>query len=282
MKTVKSKQVVVFAIFLALAAVAFSLLSDGQRSIENDASSAAPSSLDSANESVDAVRSQAMRPFINVANQAASRETSSALLQALGTSLSENAVSALDSEIDMRFADFLANLAGTPQRKEVIRQEIAAAYSDILAFGVALQRGDISPAEAEAHRDPNYVLNQLASVLTSEELTELETEMETEARQRFQSTYAPQLEVIGVELTEAGQETLLETLFTETYLLINRNGLGTAANLNSGFQLQLDAIENARDSLRVSMTPAEFEQAEAFLSEQERGLLGAQTIFSNN
>jgi len=86
--------------------------------------------------------------------------------------------------------------------------------------------------------------------------------------------------LIGVELSVDNKEKLLETLFIETYLLVNNDGLGTSIDLESGFQRQLDAIVNTRDSLRLSMTPQQFEQADAFLSEQEQGLLGAQTIFS--
>lgn len=284
MKIAKSQLLVIVAVLIAFAAVVLAVLSAAQQDAEGDSGAANidESVMRSGSEGRGVLPSPANRRPLAGAGQAATREPTSVLLQSLGTTLNANAAVSLESEVELRFRGYLGSLAGSPQRIDAIRQELIAAYVDILAFGIALQQGDIAPAEAEARTDPNYVLNQLAEILTSEELTELETFMETAARERFQSTYSPQLELIGVELNTDNKERLLETLFTETYLLVNSNGLGTVSDLVSGFQRQLDAIENTRDSLRVSMTPEQFEQANAFLSEQERGLLGAQAIFSKN
>ena len=106
--------------------------------------------------------------------------------------------------------------------------------------------------------------------------------MEEGARQRFKTTYSPQLELIGVELDAQNKERLLEALFTETYLRVNSDGLGAPANLEAGLQRQLDAIESARESMRRALSTEQFQQADLFLIEQEQGLLGAQTIFSTH
>jgi len=286
-KIIKSQLVVAVAVLMVFAAVWMAFLSPAQQGVQSEfdtasvGQSAIRSSLSSRADR--AVSKPSLdRYSIVSAGRAATRETTAALLQSLGTTLNASAEESLRLEIDIRFTDFIAGLNGSPQRIEAIRQEFIAAYTDILAFGIALAQGDIAPAEAESRTDPNYVVNQMAVLLTSEELTELETFMESEARQRFQSTYSPQLDVIGVELSVDNRAALLETLFMETYLLVNRDGLGTSSDLVSGFQRQLEAIENTRDSLRVSMTPAQFTEANAFLSEQEQGLLGAQTIFFRN
>lgn len=284
MKIVKSQLVVAVGVLIACAAVLLALLSAAQQDSESESSAAniEQPALRSSSEGRDASRSPEGRRSISGARSATALEPTSSVLQTLGTTLTPTTEAALQLETDSRFAEFLAGLNGSPQRIEEVRQALIAAYADILAFGVALQQGDIAAAEAEARTDPNYVLNQLADLLTPEELTGLETFMEADARQRFESTYSPQLEVIGVELSVDNRERLLETLFTETYLLVNSDGLGMPSDLVSGFQRQLDAIENTRVSLRLSMTPEQFEQADGFLSEQERGLLGAQTIFSTN
>lgn len=284
MKIVRFQLVVAVAVLIAFAAVLLALLSSAQQGAQNDSGTTTvdQSVIRSGSEDRNAPRSPADRDSSVGVGQTGTRETTSALLQSLGTTLNASAQESLELETDIRFANYLEDLSGSPQRLDAIREELIAAYADILAFGIAVQQGDIAPDEAEARTDPNYVLNQLAGLLTSEELTQLETYMESEARQRFQSTYSPQLELIGVELSADNQTTLLETLFTETYLLVNRDGLGTGSDLVSGFQRQLDAIENTRDSLRVSMSSEQFEEANAFLGEQERGLQSAQTIFSRN
>ncbi|MBL4573355.1 MAG: hypothetical protein JKY86_09825 [Gammaproteobacteria bacterium] len=284
MKIIKSQWGVAVAVLMAFGAVLLALLSSAQQGVQSEfeTASVGQSAIRSSLKNRAVSRSPTGRYPIVSAGQAATRETTAALLQSLGITLNASAEESLQLEIDIRFTDFLAGLNGSPQRIEAIRQEFIAAYTDILAFGIALAQRDITPAEAEARTDPNYVVNQMAGLLTSEEMTELETLMESEARQRFHSTYSPQLDVIGVELSVDNRASLLETLFMETYLLVNRDGLGTTSDLVSGFQRQLEAIENTRDSLRVSMTPEQFTEANAFLSEQEQGLLGAQTIFFKN
>lgn len=281
MKIAKSQLVVLLAVLIAFAAV---LLASSRQTPENltSATSDEETTQGIAIENRDAPRSVASRDFLAGPGRAAIPEPAAALLRSLGTTLSATTVGALELEIDIRFTDFLAGLDGSPQRIEDIRQALIAAYADILAFGVALQQGSITPAEAESRADPNYVLNQLAELLGPEEVIELETYLEADARRRFLTTYEPQLELISGQLSLENREALLETLFTETYLLENNNGIGAASNLESGFQRQLEAISNTRDSLRSTMTPEQFTQANAFLDEQEQGLLGAQTIFSPN
>lgn len=203
-------------------------------------------------------------------------------IASLGADPSVAAMGSLHSEVANRFANYLASLAGSADRIAELRSHLTAAYADILAFGVAIEQGLISEEEAAARADANYVLNQMAAHLTPIELTALETFMEDEARERFQSSYAPQLEVVGVELGSEDRRNLLETFFMETYLLVNANGLGAASSLASGFQRQIEAIENTRIALGASMTAEQFQQAQKFLDEQERGLQGALTIFGAN
>lgn len=288
MKTAKSQMVIILAVLIAFAAVLLALLSSRGQSSEGGsvvaAFSGAPTRSSSEHRDEDRAASASLinrRPTTE-ARLAKTIQPTTQLLQSLGTTVNTNAKTSLETETDIRFSDFLAGLSGSPQRVDEIRQQLITAYADILAFGIALQEGDIGPAEAESRADPNYVLNQVAELLTAQELTELETYMEADARERFQSTYEPQLELIGVELSGESKDRLIETLFTQTYLLVSSDGIGASSDLESRFQRQLEAIARTRDSLRVSMTPEQFEQANKFLSEQELGLLGAQTIFSVN
>ncbi len=212
--------------------------------------------------------------------QRRTHESISAFLAARAPALSDETLASVEAEVDTRFEAYLHSLDIPDQRREQLRSRLIAAYGDILAFGAGVQRGDITAAEAASRTDPNYVVNQLAEVLSAGELTALGTYLEEEARQRFQNVYAPQLEVVATGMDGAGRAQLLETLFTETYLLVNENGIGTAANLELSFQRQLDAIRNTRQSLRASLSPQQFAQANLFLTEQEKGLQGAQTIFA--
>ncbi len=283
MKTNNSQRVVISAVVLAFAVVLYALVIANQKPAENAAQAARFEQA--AERSAEQGRSDA-RPLAarssSASDGAFTAQPTAALLQSLGTQLHANTQEALQAETALRFTDFLNGLDGSSERIDAIREALIGAYADILAFGVALQQGDIAPAEAAARADPNYVLNQLAGLLSSEELTELETFMESEARESFLSTYSPQLELLDVQLSAEIQDRLLETLFTETYLLVNSNGIGAPSDLVLGFQRQLDAIANTRDSLRASLSTEQFDQADAFLAEQERGLLGAQIIFSTN
>ncbi|GJM13529.1 MAG: hypothetical protein DHS20C12_19320 [Pseudohongiella sp.] len=284
MQRLKSQIVLVLVGVTVLAAVLLSLWGDDERgsATESMATSMATSAIVPSIEEGAASPSPSSRRAGVASPQSASLEPTSERLQSLGTTLNANAVESLRLETDIRFEEFLEGLSGSGQRIAEIQQQIVDAYADILAFGVALQEGSIGPAEAEARADPNYVVNQLAQLLTSEELTELESFLEEDAREQFLSVYSPQIEVMGVDLNGDNKEILLETLFLETYLQVNRNGLGAASDLESSLQRQLQALESARDNLRASLSADQFEAANIFLREQEQGLLGAQTIFSTN
>ncbi len=182
---------------------------------------------------------------------------------------------AIDDQVATRLGEFIDNLSGDDERRDIVRQALAEAYAKA-ATSTATQN-----LTAGSIRDSNFIVNSLEAVLDSNELTQLESYLEDSSREAFLQTYSPQLELVSPQLNADDKQFLLDTLFTETYAATSPDGNATGQT-SDFIAAQLEAIRLTRDSIKGALSEAEFELANEFLSEQEAGLKTAMDIFGSN
>lgn len=183
---------------------------------------------------------------------------------------------AIRSEVDNKFRAFIDSVAMDSEHRLQLTEAFTKNYTELAKIAAN------EDSSSSALQDANYVVNQMAAYLSSDELAELETFLEDSARQGYEEKWLPQLDSLSSGLSSDNKQQILETLFSETYATTNPNGTDVAANAQEFLNKQLQAIENARLTLKTTLTQAQFELANQFLVEQEMGLHSAAVIFGSN
>ena len=180
-------------------------------------------------------------------------------------------------EISNEFSSYLAEFSSA--RQSSIRDLLVEAYTDIQLVALAAETGTLSDSDLDNLSNPNYVLDTMQALLSAQELTHLENYLETRARNRFDLANASAVDALASELSRENREALLDTLFTQNYLILSPDGIGAKANLGLRADMQLRAISETRKSLQATLSEEQFAMAENFLAAQETAIAGMGIIF---
>ncbi|MDA0687990.1 MAG: hypothetical protein O2948_05020 [Proteobacteria bacterium] len=189
-------------------------------------------------------------------------------------SLSGQLEQSISREVSEEFAAFFETLDAPVARQQMLTEALETAYSEIHLLAAAMERGEISEEDASSLQNPNHVLDSLAPLLDSDELTLLETTLESRARSDFDLASVSQLELEIPELGDADRRLVLDTLFYETYALTSPDGLAMGGVVDK-LESQLRALDNAYFSLSGSLPEQEMAAVAAFLEEKRRALAAA-------
>jgi hypothetical protein len=193
-------------------------------------------------------------------------------------SLSGELEQSISREVSEEFAAFFETLDAPVARQQTLTEALETAYSEIHLLAAAMERGEISEEDASSLQNPKHVLDSLAPLLDSDELTLLETTLESRARSDFDLASVSQLELEIPELGDADRRLVLDTLFYETYALTSPDGLAMGGVVDK-LESQLRALDNAYLSLSGSLPEQEMAAVAAFLEEKRRALAAAAIIF---
>lgn len=193
-------------------------------------------------------------------------------------SLSGQLEQSISREVSEEFAAFFETLDAPVARQQTLTEALETAYSEIHLLAAAMERGEISEEDASSLQNPNHVLDSLAQLLDSDELTLFETTLESRARSDFDLASVSQLELEIPELGDADCRLVLDTLFYETYALTSPDGLAMGGVVDK-LESQLRALDNAYFSLSGSLPEQEMAAVAAFLEEKRRALAAAAIIF---
>lgn len=193
-------------------------------------------------------------------------------------SLSGQLEQSISREVSEEFAAFFETLDAPVARQQTLTEALETAYSEIHLLAAAMERGEISEEDASSLQNPNHVLDSLAQLLDSDELTLFETTLESRARSDFDLASVSQLELEIPELGDADRRLVLDTLFYETYALTSPDGLAMGGVVDK-LESQLRALDNAYFSLSGSLPEQEMAAVAAFLEEKRRALAAAAIIF---
>lgn len=200
------------------------------------------------------------------------------LLDSLSVSLNPALESAIADEVEKEFATFLVALDVDSARHRLLTAALSSAYSEIRLVEAAMMQGEISGEDIARLRNPNHVLDSLAPLLDSDELTLLETTLENRARGDFDLASVSQLEAEIPELDAADRKRVLDTLFQETYALTSPDGLAMGGVVDQ-LELQMQALDNAQLILSGSLPQSEMDAVSGFLEAKRRALAAAAIIF---
>lgn len=200
------------------------------------------------------------------------------LLDSLSVSLNPALESATADEVEKEFATFLVALDVDSARHRLLTAALSSAYSEIRLVEAAMMQGEISREDIARLRNPNHVLDSLAPLLDSDELTLLETTLENRARGDFDLASVSQLEAEIPELDAADRKRVLDTLFHETYALTSPDGLAMGGVVDQ-LELQMQALDNAQLILSGSLPQSEMNAVSGFLEAKRRALAAAAIIF---
>lgn len=184
----------------------------------------------------------------------------------------------ISREVSEEFAAFFEAIDTPVSRQQTLTAALETAYSEIHLLAAAMERGEISEADANRLRNPNHVLDSLAPLLDSDELTLLETTLESRARSDFELASVSQLEVEIPELDDSDRKLVLDTLFYETYALTSPDGLAMGGVVDR-MESQLQALDNAQLVLSGSLPEQEMVAVAGYLEEKRRALAAATIIF---
>lgn len=173
---------------------------------------------------------------------------------------------ALATQVSNQVSGFVEGLVYDEDRRAELMEAFSQAYKDAAALGAS--RNSLNTQS----QDPNFVVNSMAKILESEELSELELYLENTSKQQFLETVVPQVEIISASLPTELKQQLLDSYFAQHYAATNPHG-SLAPQSSAGFlKAQLDAVRATRTQLQNSLPKSEFELANQFLNEQEAGL----------
>ncbi len=173
----------------------------------------------------------------------------------------------IQDEVSNDFSEFLRSYS-KPEADQLLAV-LTRSYAEINLVAGAIARGELSDEQIEILRDPQYVLSSMQRYLSAVELGKLEAAMEARSRDRFEFSMRPALETAVSSMSENTQTRLMDRLFSETYLRLNPDGMGTDAGMSTRADLQLQAIRATREHLMTDLSPQEFSQANEFLAQQE-------------
>jgi len=238
-------------------------------------SSQVESSFTSSSSSIERMNSQ---PSTLGAPRTNRQQLEDEILHSLSGTVTNQVKNAVKREVENEFSAFLEMLDVDSGRRQSVMEALISAYTEIRMVQGAMQKALISEDAILGLRNPNHVLDRLASHLESDQLNVLEDTLERKSRINFDLASRSQLEASLPQLTNADRELVMDTLFYETYALTSPDGLAMGGMVDH-LESQLKALDNAATILSGSMHQQKMEDVSAFLDEKRRALAATAIIF---
>lgn len=177
----------------------------------------------------------------------------------------------------VRYGGFVDSLAVGTERRAEIDSAITAVYIERTRASRDRSSGRASAVDLEAIASAAYLREQLAALMTAEELAEFDRYEATFQQRQLRNNFTLQLSRVAGGLTEANREIVLEVLMQhmgagqERVQASNRDAVDES-------QRQLQALMNARMEIAGRLDEAQLREAEKFLGQILSGLLTTQSM----
>jgi hypothetical protein len=184
-------------------------------------------------------------------------------------------------QVDVQFGEFLASLGTQPAKRDAVEQALGRVISERLELSNRVATGAGNVAALETLSSYAYLRGQLAPLLDSSELAQLDEEQGAIAQRNLRRNYGEQLAQAAPDLTESNREMVLDNL---VQAMLFRRDEAQARNQLAPDEIvnqQIMSLGEARNVILEQLSGSELEQVNAFLNQLRSNLLLNQSMYNS-
>lgn len=185
----------------------------------------------------------------------------------MGNRSLEQQQSSARSLVAMSYNEFLSQLDIDEDRENRIRELLTSLQMEQNQAARDRADGDIDTSTFTEIFSTQYMLNQLASLLTEEEQEIFSEYREILPQRQERKRYSSQVVMMAPSLTESNREFLLDSMMDN--MSVYGENLRSVSTASSYFDRQLEGIERVRENISEQFSEAQLRAAKYFLDQQQ-------------
>lgn len=180
-------------------------------------------------------------------------------------------------QADVRYGEFVENLAISASEKSRVAEVIAAVFVERIQISKARATGSAGAADLERVGSTAYLREKLSEVLNSEQLLAYDGYEAGFQELQMRNTFALDISRYSPGLTEASRELVLESLMKHLGANL-RDNMNTNANAVTETRRQLMALGDARNEILQQLNEAQGFEAEKVLTRIRSAMVQSQSM----
>ena len=175
-------------------------------------------------------------------------------------------------QMDIQFGAFLLGLSGDAQRRSGIEAALLQVLTTRVEMSAAAASGGVTRAQLQAVTDPGYLREQMAPLLSSDELAVLDGLGGAPSDEQMKQDYVAELRRSAPGLSAENRELVLDTLVR--HLRADAAGPAELAQLSVDdlVRRQMQSVMRAGQELQTKITGGQLEQVMGFLNQLQTNL----------
>ncbi len=219
---------------------------------------------------------ESIRQELQTEMRSQSQETfSSVIARAIGPTISQQIIR---QEVTTQFGQFLDELEADGQRKQRIQDLLTDIVTMQSEAGNQYSNGEIDIEQLSTIVGDDFLRDQLASVMTAEELEQFERYQEDSSSHLMRESHRLMIELTAPSLSNSGRELVLNSLANHTDLTSTE--FGSPDEYESSFTKRLRALEQVRADLEQQLDSDELRVANNFLLYLQSDLEMSEAMFN--
>lgn len=179
-------------------------------------------------------------------------------------------------QMNLQYGEFIGSLKTDQSRADQIKNLLVDILAEQNLGAVRLAAGELELSEITETRAPDYIRNQLASLLTPDELREFEDYESGNSERMLRRTYTSQIYLTAPGLSEPNRQILVDSMVSYLSPQGENYQVPDATDADSTIEWmwtrQLDAITLIRQQLQTEFEPEQMREANNFLNQMQSTL----------
>jgi hypothetical protein len=172
-------------------------------------------------------------------------------------------------QVTMQYGEFLSELDTDADRKAQLQKFLIEITTHQVEMSSRFAAGKIELEEMSAATGPDFLADQLSSVLTAEEMNQFKEYEAGNTERQMRRNYSLQLEMSAPGLTSDNREIVLNSLIHHSNSRSIDVDLEQEDPAGSLFTSQLEAIYRTRQELESQLDNDQFREASNFLDQMQ-------------
>jgi hypothetical protein len=200
----------------------------------------------------------------------------------------ELAKASAEMQTNMQFDAFFKDLNLPPDVEARARDILNKHGEEQMMSGLkTMSEGNVDEEQLKKHQQESrkQVREDLSKVLSKDEMAQYDDYLQELPRKMIEKQYELQLSMMASTLSQESRDLVKQTVVDEMLTAapdLGSPGSNSAANPAKAFDIQLAAIDRAREQLSTQMDPAEFAKVERFFNQQRVQLEAARNMMGGN